>query len=268
MEETCTRSWLENFLALAIAEPVYPIGIEGTTKAHKLILPNGKVVYPPIQIICPHIMRRKPRSQILREHMLFKFSDIRRRFQGIMRKWFEGFEDLRPVYDLYFGTLYNPQMYLQHKFLSLVQAIESYHRRRAARQYELPPSKHKAIEMAIENACPPRHRNWLERKLTHSNELSLPQRLHFLLSKYDFLKIGNKDSFVNKVVDTRNYLAHYDKRMQKRAATIEEMAQLCQKLRSLLEVVMLGELGFDQPKIRELMEHIESTRSVLATFVF
>jgi hypothetical protein len=79
---------------------------------------------------------------------------------------------------------------------------------------------------------------------------------------------GNRDSFVTKVVDTRNYVAHYDKRMQKRAATIEEMAQLCQKLRCLLEAVMLDELGFDQPKIRELMERVESSRTVLATFVF
>lgn len=45
-----------------------------------------------------------------------------------MNKWFEISEKLKPVFDLYLGVMYNPGMYKEYQFLSLAQALESYHR--------------------------------------------------------------------------------------------------------------------------------------------
>lgn len=51
---------------------------------------------------------------------------------------------------------------------------------------------------------------------TYSNEYSLRKRLYELFDKYNdtftlFLKPEDEKDFVNKVVNTRNYLTHYAK---------------------------------------------------------
>jgi hypothetical protein len=258
---------IQNFLAFAVTVPIHPLIVDGTTEANKTVHPSGKTVYPPVQIVLPFVKGGKTQSDsdsspINAEDMLFRFSDVRRRFQRIMRNWFKASETLRPIYDLYFGTLYNPQMYVQHRFLSLIQAVESYHQRRAPRQHELPPKKFASIREAIHNRCPPRYRNWLDRKLQNANELSLNQRVQFLLAKHAFLRIQDRNGFVDKVVDTRNYLTHYSKRLEKRAASPDELIHLCRQLRALLEAVLLEEIGFDSAKIQDIMSRIEGRRSI------
>jgi hypothetical protein len=254
---------IQNFLAFAITQPVNPITVDGTAEANRTVLPNGKTVYPDFQIVLSFVKSNTTQASFIHpEDMLFRFVDVRRRFQRIMRSWFKGFEELRPVYDLYFGTLYNPQMYLQHRFLSLIQAVESYHQRRAPRQLELPAKKFDSIRKAIQNRSPPMHRKWLDRKLENANRLSLNQRLQFLLAKYAFLGIQERNEFVSKVVDTRNYLTHYNKRLEKRAASPDELIHLCRQLRALLETVLLEEIGFDSTKIQSIMKRIEARRSV------
>jgi len=61
--------------------------------------------------------------------MLFSYEEISDWTELILTKWFETSDKLAPIHELYFGSLYNSNMYLYHSFLSLVQAIESYHRR-------------------------------------------------------------------------------------------------------------------------------------------
>ena len=75
------------------------------------------------------------RDRLYPYDMLFTFKDISDRFEILLKNWFEKADTLGPVYDLYFGTLYNPRMYLQHQFLSLIQAIEVYHRRKFEGKY-------------------------------------------------------------------------------------------------------------------------------------
>jgi len=51
---------------------------------------------------------------------------------------------LKPVYNLYFGTLYNPRLYLKHQFLSLIQAPEAFHQPSYEVKY-LPDKNYKKI---------------------------------------------------------------------------------------------------------------------------
>ena len=62
-------------------------------------------------------------------------------FGPTMGRWLEKSEVLGPVYRLYFGTVYNPQAFLEQQVLSLVQALEVYHRRIMTTP-ELPAEEH------------------------------------------------------------------------------------------------------------------------------
>lgn len=252
---------IRNFLSLGIKEAVYPLHITGKGEARKTMIKDTPY-YEPIEIIYKLINTPMASKEKLPFQMLFVFEDIKGKFETFLRNWFVKTESLEPVYDLYFGTLYNPRMYLQHRFLSLVHALESYHRR-TMKNYELPEDQHNRRIQEILNAVPTEQREWLESRLTYSNEPSLRRRLREIFSGYsDVLNeyIENKDAFMNKVVVTRNYLTHYDPNLEEDAADGEELYHISEKLRLLIEICLLTELGFDPSEIKHLLSRNETSR--------
>ena len=204
---------LQNFLSLATMRAIYPLSIKATTEQNKIISPfsNGKLHYPSIDIFY-NVMGKEDLSKKLTHYdMLFTFEDISGQFETYIQNWFGKADKLKPVYDLFFGTLYNPSMYLEQKFLSLVQAIETYHRR-TMKNFELPEEKHEKRIKEILDTAPEMYKNWLRWKLKYTNEPPLKQRIKDILEAYSEVLdgfISDKKSFVDKTVDTRNYLTHY-----------------------------------------------------------
>jgi hypothetical protein len=124
------------------------------------------------------------------------------------------------------------------------------------KNYELEEDQDKKRMLEIINSIPTEYREWLEGRLTYSNEPTLRRRLREIFDKYsDVLSkyIENKDDFMNKVVVTRNYLTHYDAHLKEHAADGEELYHISEKLRLLIEICLLTELGFDPIKIKTLL---------------
>jgi len=231
---------IQSFLSLGVTEAVYPLAIKGIER------------HPPVKIYYGLSNIPKAFKTLYPFDMLFTFGDISDRFEVFLRNWFEKADLLQPIYDLHSGILYNPHMYLTQAFLSMVQAIESYHRR-AMRNYELPEEEHEKRIEEILSTVPENHKGWLKSKLAYSNEPSLRERLNEVFDKH--LEIANKcmenkRAFIQKVVDTRNYLTHYGSRLKARAATGEELFHITQKLRILLQICLLTELGFSLEEIK------------------
>ena len=204
---------LQNFLSLATMRAIYPLSIKATTEQNKIISPfsNGKVHYPSIDIFYNVIGKQDLSKKLTHYDMLFTFENISDHFETYIQNWFSAAELLKPVYDLFFGTLYNPSMYLEQKFLSLVQAIETYHRR-TMKNFELPEEKHEKRIKEILDTAPEMYKNWLKWKLKYTNEPPLKQRIGDILEAYSEVLdrfIGDKKSFVDKTVGTRNYLTHH-----------------------------------------------------------
>ena len=59
--------------------------------------------------------------------------------------------------------------------------------------------------------------------------------------------------FVGKVVDTRNYLTHYDEGKKETAAVGRELYGLTERLRSILEACLLREVGFEGERLKEVL---------------
>jgi hypothetical protein len=152
-----------------------------------------------------------------------------------------------------------PQMFLEQRFLNLVHALETHHRRTTT-TLSLPEDEHEKRMESILGAVPEEHKEWLEAELEYSNELKLRKRIKHILDRHLQAVngvVGNsrrdKKSFVNKVIVTGNYRTHFDERLEHRAARGEELHWINAKLRHLLEMCLMAEIGFEDDEIRKVV---------------
>jgi len=241
---------IQGFLSLAISKLVAPVSITATPE--KALGDNRKSI---------SILYQLPRLPIAEEyrwpfHMLFPLSNIPDKLTELFGTYLAKREVLEPVYDLYFGVIDNPFIYPQHRFLSLVQAVETYHRR-TKRNNELLKDQHTQRINAILASAPEAHKQWLKEKLQFSNEPTLAIRLSDLWTEFAQsvgASIPSKDMFVKKVKDTRNYLTHYNRDLRSKAISGKELEYFTVLLQVLLEYWLLRELGFSEHQAAEQLK--------------
>jgi hypothetical protein len=193
--------------------------------------------------------------------MLFSLGDLGDALESTVSRWVSRGEELRPIYSLYFGTLFNPSMYVEQRFLSMVQAVESYHRRVYGGRY-LDDVLFKRVYDALIAAIPPTNneafKSALKGRLKYHNELALRKRLQDLLEKHGELAapvLPGSTAFVSEVVDTRNYLTHFDQALKTVAKTGSvELFNLTERLKVLLETCFLLELGLSSSIVKTMIK--------------
>jgi hypothetical protein len=210
--------------------------------------------------------------------MLFTLRDLGQSAERAFALWLQRANDLRPVYDLYFGTIFQEGAYLHQRFLSLAQALESYHRRAyggthlAADKFSSVLSDLLAVVNLEAHAINRDVRNAFSNKLKYLNEVSLRKRLKDLFrDRHELasLLIRNEGRFIDRVVNTRNYYTHYDEDAREGAVEERNLLSLTDQMQFLLELCLLGELGLSDEIIRQLIARHQrylGLRRVLATF--
>lgn len=247
---------LQNFLSLGVGKPVYPLGVRGRVSVeHETLV---EIHYRPLGML-------DSEERVHPVHMLFTHDDLPEGLGNALANWIGKIEDLEPVYQLYFGTMYAPRAYLRHQFLSLIQALEAYHRR-VITTLELPDEEHCRRREGILDAVPDQYKDWLEGKLRYSNEPGLRKRLKEIFDKYPesvaFVVGDNakrRKGFIHKVWATRNYLTHHDKELENQAARDGDLYQLIRKLKALLEICLLNEIGFADDHVQALLQRRPSS---------
>jgi hypothetical protein len=177
---------------------------------------------------------------------LFRLSDDGVDLEGILSRWLDAAPRLELPFNLYFATVFAPFMYLETRFLNLVQAAEGYHRARYPQAVEDPrvhEERLKAIYAAIENEA---HQKWLMAQIGNwSNEPRLRQRLDDLveLARSQGTTISRKDgkSFVSQVISGRNDLSHGGLTSERTAKV--DYVKLNRQLRIILHACFVKELG-------------------------
>lgn len=244
---------LRNFISLAVRNSVRPVEIIGKSEAAMREM-NGQKYYESIHVYYRLVGQNEVYKPVLPHSMLFSLNEIEKEFEKILKNWFEKSSLLEPVFNQYFSDLHAPDPYMQGRFLNLVQALEAYHRR-ALSTTDLPADEHEERVASILDSVPGEHQDWLSGQLYYSNELSLRRRLKELIDRYSFVlnDFIDKGRFSHDTVSTRNYLIHYDESIKDQAASGIEILALIKKLKTLLEISFLHELGFDESTIIELM---------------
>ena len=181
----------------------------------------------------------------------------------VINKWLSLYDDIAPSLDIMFSVLHT-EMYLDVRFLLIAQSIEALHRHLWPSNY-VDEKQYEEIEENLVASIPDEVASDLKAKLTgvlkYGNEFSLRRRLKEISQKLNEKEAGDivplDSEFINDVVNTRNYLTHYDKALYVSAKRGKELYRLYAKLALTIMVVVFMEL--DTPK-ELIMEKLKRHR--------
>ena len=202
--------------------------------------------------------------------MILPFPRISETIPNVLSLWFTKARHLRSVYDLFFGTFYNPGMYLQFQFLSLMQALESFHRVTKSGKY-LSNEDWKPFRAKLANGISAEldsgHRESLKSRIKYGNEYSLRKRIGELLETLDEKTLSilspTVKYFTGVIVDTRNYLTHYDDELKDVALKNADLYWANQRLKILITILLLKEIGIQENLIIDSMRENNKIRQIL-----
>jgi hypothetical protein len=245
-----------NFVTLGVGTPIH------TTDLKALPVPDADNPdsKPRPASIYHYVSRRdKAVGKIDEFKMLFSFPAIAADYATCLQRWYGREELLRPVYNLYFGTLYSEPGYVETEFLLLAQALESYHSRSFDRVTYLGRQEFRRVRKALLKALkspelilPAEVLDIYTKKLPYLNHLVLHTRIVEVVERLaDAARVLIPDAvaFAKRVTDTRNYLTHYEERMRRRSAAGEDLWLLAQQVRFVLELCFLREMGLPDERI-------------------
>ncbi len=262
-EEQQDFGWCQNVLGtcqllftLLIGRAVHPKRIQAHVPGtHETFTPYGEIqgAVDIFSLQYSDSIRRDTRPPLQHwnwRHVLVPLPAIEADLEQIFNAWFEKERSLRPVYELYFGALYNPQMYVDTEFLTLAQALESYHSRTSLGGSDryFPDEEYAVHQEAMLSVLPEDVRQTLNLRdrLQYLNRYTLKKRLDELLERVGYpirtYLTDHPGRFTRRITDTRNYLTHYSEELRGRTLGEEEFYGVNQKLRVWLMALLLLEL--------------------------
>jgi hypothetical protein len=198
--------------------------------------------------------------------MLFGYKDIYNNFEDIIKKWYEKNDEMNgilfPVINLISETLNNPHYAIQNKFLNIIQGIETFHRRTRSKTI-LPENEFKEKLNIIWEKISKEEKDWLCSKIYFpiANELSLEERIKEMFEEFETSTLKNlipdKDDFIKKTKNSRNYYTHYKEDGKKKALSGVDLLFHTEKLKVLLITSVLGEIGLNLTQIESLLKRNE-----------
>jgi hypothetical protein len=242
--------------------PVLPIFVHGFSDKVVFKLSSGEKIPQPIEIYWGLEESSEPEKTIVPREMLFSWEDIKEDAGTFLKQWFNFCERFDSALDCFFAVRYRPNMYLDLRFLSLAHALEVYHRR-ANPEQDIPNPEHIARLDRIKKVVGPEDRGWLNEELQWSHEPRFGERVHKLVSQFSLvveLFLRDKVAFVKLIKDTRNYNTHFSNYLREEAAKEEDLLWLSEKMKRLLEVCFLNELGFGQEKIASKIKNWQTAQ--------
>jgi ApeA N-terminal domain 1 len=183
----------------------------------------------------------------------------------VLNAWFQKSEILDPAVILYVANLSIDLGYSEFFLLNYTQGLEALHRRVFGGKYIL-DDQYEAIASVIVESIPKEverdHRNSLKARIKFGNEFSQRKRIKFLLDDVwlDCLNefIEDKNIFVGKVVDTRNYLIHFDPSSKSKAIFGAEIFYAAERLKILLVTHILIQLNIPRENVYRAIKGFDS----------
>lgn len=251
---------LRNFLSLAIGRPETILSVTGFRDD---LIRQGSDSRSPLELFWPIPHNPDPPGRLLDpSEMLFTLPEADPSISDVMRAWFSHQDLFEPVLNLYFGMLYHPDMYSDVRFLAYAQAIETYDFRRRD-PHELDPDAHRKRMAEIISGAP-QWEDWLRMRLASSNYLVLDQRIRDVLGECPDVSakiVGDApeetDAFVRLFKRSRNYYTHYSPDLADKAAKGAELHLLTVRLRAIIEMSLLRELGFSCGAIDRILDRVQ-----------
>jgi ApeA N-terminal domain 1 len=247
---------ITTFLCFAIDQTVCLDDITAMSNDILINAGNDNSISAPIKIYYQSIPYSKHDLKIDLHRMLFRYGQVKEDATKIINNWIDAYDRIDPALSLYFSTKVGAQKYLDGKFLALVQGLETYHRRTSTDKL-MDEEKFKELVEGIVSNCPDENKEWLEGRLRHGNEINLRKRIESIVKPFKGI-IGNakeRSKLITRIVDTRNYLTHYDESSKLKAADGQDLLSLCYKMEAVFQLHFLQVLGFTPEEIKSLLSN-------------
>jgi len=197
-------------------------------------------------------------------NILFFYTDISSNCEKIIQNWFLKEDKLKRILPSLFGWINRKSIYLEYNFISLVHALEGFHRLFVGEQYMERDLYEQTVYKPLIGSIPPdldrSHKNSLCNKILYGYEYSLRKRLTYLFSKYAItLNLPNSPKLnsclsesLEKIINTRNYLVHVDNSLKSNVCFGKELFDQTFRCAKILQIALLRELGFSKNQIIEI----------------
>lgn len=201
---------------------------------------------------------------------LFTFN--KKKHKSLIKNWLKLYDEIDSVMHLYFSFTTGAQRHLEHKFLVLSQALESYHQKKhditILNRNEFKQLREHLIS-TIEEHCPKDHVDLFKNKIGSLNGVTLRHRLQDLLERSKLLKDREHkiEDIAKSISDTRNYLTHHDPKGKKNALSGYALYEMNYKIDFLLKFFILTELGFSEDEIDSIFYRVRSLRDIKNNFL-
>ncbi|WP_009630661.1 HEPN domain-containing protein [Synechocystis sp. PCC 7509] len=209
--------------------------------------------------------------------VLFDFKKVKEQFSELLGLWEQNSKELKSIIDIYLRLTYIPKRHINDFFLSLAQAIEAFHSLAHNGRYINEQVYKKVVKeilkeavnsipdsVPLENGEEPldlrEYKKILKgEKFSQLNSYSLGKRLEEIISEYGnclpdnfFASLGEQDIFLKNIKNTRNYLTHLSSKKDKYVVSGQDLLILSRKLKVLLEVCLLKQLGLKDLDIKTI----------------
>jgi len=232
---------------------IYPVEIYGYTTRNRDPNEEIKIIYQ----FLPSGITRSGKHVLI---PLIPYSFVEEKIEFIFNNWVEKFEKLSFVSELYFYYVCNRKhLSIDLQFLTLVTALEAYHRK-MIRSKDLSDEEYKKRLEAILENVPSEYKDWLRKKLEYANEPSLRKRIKEILDTLGDINCiiqlvptkDKKKKFIHDIVKNRNSLIHPIPGSENKVSEWSELFWIVQKLNIIVEICLLRELGLTNSEINEI----------------
>jgi hypothetical protein len=203
------KNKIVNFLSFCIDYRIYPDILKFVYEEN-----NSRAI---IEVLEPPYSN-KPHEIKHEYSMNFSYHSIKPNFAKVFKNWFKFYEKLESIIELYLNYITEKNATVENQFLNLTQAIEKFHRVTEDGLYlseeDYTNNVYNKIVQVIPKEISIGLKDALKSRLKYGNEKSLRNRIRDLLEKYTqfkYIMVFDEDKFIKSIVDTRNYLTHYEK---------------------------------------------------------
>lgn len=203
----------------------------------------------------------------IQRSILIRREDILGNMEAIINTWFEKNEEFTTSIAAFISDLYLPG-YVETEFLNCAKGLEAFHRffksayckDESEESDKLNADREGIVKYITQNVSPENQAYFIDR-VNYEEEDSFRARLDELmqelpenLRKKIFGEMGKKrrKSFINQVVETRNYYTHRDnlEKYKKAVVDIVPLSGIVHQLSAMLRYYCIVEMGVD-PSIAE-----------------
>jgi len=247
---------ITQLLCFAIDTTVSLKGLRATSNEIQRTIGNSKPYPVPINVYYESIPFSEKEPKIDHHKMVFTFGIIKDNAGDVFNKWIDAYDLLAPALGLYFSTKTGAQEYLDGKFLALAQGIETYHRRTSDEKL-MDDLEFEELVKSIMKHCPEERSKWLNGRLKYGNEISLRKRIKRMVEPFKeyFGNQSDIDRMIGRIVDTRNYLTHYDESLNPKAAQGRGLWLLYSKMEAIYQLHFLKVIGFADDEVSSVVEN-------------